>query len=53
MKRLVLAAVSAAVLASPVLAQPAAQSPTGNLDRLGAFQSTGTEEPKPIPPGRS
>ncbi len=49
MKRLLLAAVSAAVLASPVLAQPAAQSPTGNLDRLGAFQSTGTEEPKPIP----
>jgi glucose/arabinose dehydrogenase len=38
-----------AVLASPVLAQPAVQSPTGNLERLGAFQSTGTEEPKPIP----
>lgn len=49
MKQFWLAAVSAAVLASPVLAQPAVQSPTGNLDRLGAFQSTGTEEPKPIP----
>jgi glucose/arabinose dehydrogenase len=49
MKQFWLAAVSVAVLASPVLAQPAVQSPTGNLDRLGAFQSTGTEEPKPIP----
>jgi glucose/arabinose dehydrogenase len=49
MKPLLLAAVSAFVLASPVLAQPAVQSPTGNLERLGAFQSTGTEEPKPIP----
>ena len=49
MKQLWLAAVSVAVLASPVLAQPAVQSPTGNLERLGAFQSTGTEEPKPIP----
>jgi glucose/arabinose dehydrogenase len=44
-----LAAVSLAVLASPALAQPAVQSPTGNLERLGAFQSTGTAEPKPIP----
>ncbi|WP_046861833.1 PQQ-dependent sugar dehydrogenase [Microvirga massiliensis] len=49
MKPLLLAAVSALVLVSPVLAQPAVQSPTGNLERLGAFQSTGTEEPKPIP----
>jgi glucose/arabinose dehydrogenase len=49
MKRLLLTAVSAAVLASSALAQPAVQSPTGNLERLGAFQSTGTEEPKPIP----
>ncbi len=49
MKQFWLAAVSVAVLASPVLAQPAVQSPTGNLERLGAFQSTGTEEPKPIP----
>ncbi len=49
MKALLLAAVSAAVLASPVLAQSAAQSPTGNLERLSSFQSTGTEEPRPIP----
>ncbi|HEY8384046.1 MAG TPA: PQQ-dependent sugar dehydrogenase [Microvirga sp.] len=49
MKKVLLAAVPAIVLASPVLAQPAVQSPTGNLDRLGAFQATGTEEPKPIP----
>ena len=49
MKQFWLAAVSATFLASPVLAQPAVQSPSGNLDRLGAFQSTGTEEPKPIP----
>src|SRR3712207_7486131 len=49
MKTVFAAAVSAAVLASPALAQPAVQSPTGNLERLGAFQSTGTEEPKPIP----
>jgi glucose/arabinose dehydrogenase len=49
MKKVLLAAVSTIVLASPVLAQPAVQSPTGNLDRLGAFQATGTEEPKPIP----
>ena len=31
MKAAFLVAVSAAVLASPVLAQPAVQSPTGNL----------------------
>jgi glucose/arabinose dehydrogenase len=49
MKTVLLAAVSAAVLASPVVAQPAVQSPTGNLERLSAFQTTGTEEPKPIP----
>jgi glucose/arabinose dehydrogenase len=49
MKSFWLAAVSLSVLASPVLAQPAVQSPTGNLERLGAFQTTGTEEPKPIP----
>jgi glucose/arabinose dehydrogenase len=49
MKASWLAAVSLCVLASPVVAQPAVQSPTGNLDRLGAFQMTGTEEPKPIP----
>jgi glucose/arabinose dehydrogenase len=49
MKTFWLAAVSLCVLASPVIAQPAVQSPTGNLERLGAFQSTGTEEPKTIP----
>jgi glucose/arabinose dehydrogenase len=49
MKAVLLAALSSAVLASPVFAQPAVQSPTGNLERLGAFQSTGTEEPRPIP----
>jgi glucose/arabinose dehydrogenase len=48
MKHLWLAAVSAVVLASPVIAQPAVQSPTGNLDRLSSFQSTGTAEPRPI-----
>ena len=49
MKQFWLAAVSAAALASPVLAQPDPQSPTGNLERLASFQSTGTDEPKPIP----
>ena len=49
MKSFWLAAVSLSVFASPALAQPAEQSPPGNLDRLSAFQSTGTEEPKPIP----
>ena len=49
MKHVICAAVSALVLASPVLGQPATQSPTGNLERLLAFQATGTEEPKPIP----
>jgi glucose/arabinose dehydrogenase len=48
MKRYLLAAVSACVFANPVLAQPA-QVPTGNLERLSSFQSTGTTEPKPIP----
>ena len=42
-----LTAASAVVLASPVFAQPA-QTPTGNLEKLSSFQSTGTEEPKPI-----
>jgi hypothetical protein len=49
MKHIAYAAVSALVLASSVMAQPAIQSPTGNLERLLAMQSTGTEEPKPIP----
>jgi glucose/arabinose dehydrogenase len=49
MKYLAYATVSALVFASPVLAQPATQSPTGNLERLSSFQTTGTEEPKPVP----
>ncbi len=49
MRQFWLAAVSAAALASPVLAQPTTQSPTGNLEKLASFQSTGTVEPKPIP----
>ncbi|MET0742546.1 MAG: PQQ-dependent sugar dehydrogenase, partial [Microvirga sp.] len=50
-----LTAVSAVALASQFLlasqasAQPVASSPTGNLERLSSFQSTGTAEPKPIP----
>ena len=49
MKSAWLGAVSLVVFAGPALAQPAPQSPTGNLERLGAFQITGTVEPKPIP----
>jgi len=49
MKSAWLGAVSLIVFACPALAQPAPQSPTGNLERLGAFQVTGTVEPKPIP----
>jgi glucose/arabinose dehydrogenase len=49
MKVFWLAAVSAVVLASPVLAQPAVTSPTGNLDKLSSFRSTGTVEPPLIP----
>ncbi|MFC4172196.1 PQQ-dependent sugar dehydrogenase [Microvirga sp. GCM10011540] len=49
MKAIWLAAVSTVALASQVLAQPAAQSPTSNLEKLSSFQSTGTVEPKPIP----
>jgi glucose/arabinose dehydrogenase len=49
MKGLLLLTVSSLGLSAAALAQPAVQSPTGNLERLGAFQSTGTEEPKPIP----
>ncbi len=48
MRSVGLAAVAAALLSSAALAQPATQSPTGNLDRLSSFKSTGTEEPKPI-----
>jgi glucose/arabinose dehydrogenase len=36
------------VLASSAVAQPAA-APTGNLEKLSSFQSTGTVEPKLIP----
>jgi glucose/arabinose dehydrogenase len=49
MKAIWLAAVSTVALASAVSAQPAAQPPTGNLEKLMSFQSTGTTEPKPIP----
>jgi glucose/arabinose dehydrogenase len=49
MKAIWLAAVSTVALASAVSAQPAAQPPTSNLEKLMSFQSTGTTEPKPIP----
>ena len=48
MKSIRLAAVSTVVLASTALAQPAAQPPTSNLEKLGAFKSTGTVEPRAI-----
>jgi len=49
MKSVLLAAVSIVALASSSFAQPATQSPTGNLEKLSSFQSTGTTEPRPIP----
>jgi glucose/arabinose dehydrogenase len=49
MKFIWLAAASTFVLASSSFAQPAAQPPTSNLEKLSSFQSTGTVEPKPIP----
>lgn len=49
MKSLFLASVSVAFLTSTALAQPATQSPSGNLEKLTSFRSTGTVEPKPIP----
>ncbi|QFU17328.1 PQQ-dependent sugar dehydrogenase [Microvirga thermotolerans] len=49
MKPFYIAAVSVALLSSTALAQPAAESPTGNLEKLSAFRSTGTVEPKPVP----
>ncbi|KLK93276.1 sorbosone dehydrogenase [Microvirga vignae] len=49
MKSIWLAAVSTVAFASSSFAQPATQPPTSNLERLSSFQSTGTEEPKPIP----
>lgn len=49
MKAVCIVAVSVAFLSSTALAQPAVQSPTGNLEKLTAFKSTGTTEPRPIP----
>ncbi|WP_404286271.1 PQQ-dependent sugar dehydrogenase [Microvirga sp. RSM25] len=49
MKSVLLAAVSCVAFASSSFAQPATQSPTGNLEKLSSFQSTGTAEPRPIP----
>lgn len=49
MKAVWLAAVSTVALASSALAQPSAQPPTSNLEKLSSFQGTGTVEPKPIP----
>src|SRR3954471_15387306 len=49
MTRGLLGAVLALILASPALAQSTDQSPTGNLEKLSSFRSTGTVEPKPIP----
>jgi glucose/arabinose dehydrogenase len=48
MKTVLLAAVSVVALASSSFAQPATQSPTGNLEKLSSFQSTGTAEPRPV-----
>ncbi|HEV2563624.1 MAG TPA: PQQ-dependent sugar dehydrogenase [Microvirga sp.] len=48
MKFVLLAAVSIVAFASSSLAQPATQAPTGNLEKLSSFQSTGTAEPRPI-----
>ncbi|NBJ13168.1 PQQ-dependent sugar dehydrogenase [Microvirga arsenatis] len=49
MKSVLLAAASVVALASSSLAQPAAQPSASNLEKLTSFQSTGTEEPRPIP----
>ncbi|WP_230534346.1 PQQ-dependent sugar dehydrogenase [Microvirga roseola] len=53
MKSIWLVAVSSVAFASTSFAQPAAQpaaqQPTSNLEKLSAFQSTGTAEPRPIP----
>ena len=48
MKTVLLAAVSVVAHASSSFAQPATQSPTGNLEKLSSFQSTGTAEPRPV-----
>lgn len=49
MKAIWLTAVSTVALASSAFAQPAAQPPTSNLEKLSSFQSTGTTEPRPVP----
>ncbi len=49
MKFVLLAAASIVAFASSSLAQPSAQPPTSNLDKLSSFQGTGTAEPRPIP----
>jgi glucose/arabinose dehydrogenase len=49
MKSVLLSAVSFVAFASSSFAQPATQTPTGNLEKLSSFQSTGTAEPRPIP----
>ncbi|NIX76208.1 PQQ-dependent sugar dehydrogenase [Microvirga terricola] len=49
MKPIRLAVAAVFLLASPALAQPVAQSPTGNLEKLSP--GTGTVAPRPIPQG--
>jgi glucose/arabinose dehydrogenase len=49
MKSVLLSAVSFVAFASSSFAQPSTQTPTGNLEKLSSFQSTGTAEPRPIP----
>jgi len=49
MKSIWLAAVSIVAFTSSSFAQPATQPPASNLEKLQAFQSTGTVEPRPIP----
>lgn len=52
MKPIRLTVATALVLASSqAFAQPATQSPTGNLERLSTFSSAGTAEAKPVPQG--
>ncbi|MBL0404296.1 PQQ-dependent sugar dehydrogenase [Microvirga aerilata] len=48
MKFVLLATASIVAFASSSLAQPSAQPPTSNLDKLSSFQGTGTAEPRPI-----
>ena len=49
MTRGLLGALLAPILASPALAHATDQSPTGNLEKLAAFHSTGTAEPEADP----